>query len=261
MLVRPGVSDGVEVLMVRRSARSAFAPDAFVFPGGTVDPQDAADDAIERTFGTDGERLRSEFRAIVPQQLPSTEEPVGASDAAALYRAAIRELFEEAGILIARTRSGDPLRREMLLDREEHAALERLRQGDGTLATILREHDWFADATALSLFSHWITPPTEPRRYNTHFFLGIAPPAQDGLADAFETHDEIWISPAEALERNRAQTFHLVYPTIKHLERLQAFNNVEDLWAFTKSKPIVTIMPATSPSEGFVMPSALEGQW
>ncbi len=92
----------------------------------------------------------------------------------------------------------------------------------GTLsfADFLAAHDWYADARALTLFSHWITPLSEPRRYNTHFFFAAAPPDQGALADAFETHDGIWIAPALALERQRAGTLHLVYPTIKHLERL-----------------------------------------
>ena len=84
------------------------------------------------------------------------------------------------------------------------------------------------NASALALFSHWITPPIEPRRYNTHFFFAIAPPSQDPLADAHETHDGIWIALAEALERYAQGTMHLVYPTIKHLERLCAFGSAHE---------------------------------
>jgi len=261
MLLRPARDQGFEVLMLRRSSGSAFAPDAFVFPGGTVDPEDASDDAVERTFGTGLDRLRKQFRATIPQQLPSTEAPVGAAEAAALYRAAIRELFEEAGILIARTSSNEPISLAAIQASRVQRERERLRKHEETLAHLLQEHDWFADANELTLFSHWITPPTEPRRFNTHFFIAPAPHAQDGRADAYETHDEIWISPARALERNAEGTLHMIYPTKKHLERLQAFRSVDELMTFAQNKPIQTIMPWTSPDEGFVMPAELEGRW
>ncbi len=107
----------------------------------------------------------------------------------------------------------------------ERVAAERvaLRSGGVSFGDFLAAHDWYADANALTLFSHWITPPSEPRRYNTHFFFAIAPPDQAALADASETHDGIWIAPQAALERRRTGSLHLVYPTIKHLERLQAY--------------------------------------
>jgi recombination protein RecT len=211
MLVRDGPS-GLEVLMVRRSSRSAFAPDAFVFPGGTVDPQDYS-------VAPNGwaERIADEFRAQTPEALSTTEAPVGNADAAALVIAAVRELREEEAVEIAPER--------------------------------------------LVLFSHWITPPTEPRRYNTHFFLAPGDESALASADAFETHDAQWIAPAVALERYVRGEMHLVYPTIKHLERLAEFERVPDVLAYARTKPILTIMPDRAPSEGFVMPAELEGAW
>ena len=198
--------------MVRRNARSAFAPDAFVFPGGTVDQADYAGAPVWAP-----ERLASEFRAGVPRELPSSEPPVGPADAVALVRAAVRELMEEASIVL------DP-------------------------------HD-------LHLFSHWITPPTEPRRYNTHFFIAPARDGHVGTADRVETYDERWIAPADALALHRAEQLHLVYPTIKHLERLAAFASVDDALRFARAKTILTIMPGMAPQEGFVMPASLESAW
>ncbi|HET9028909.1 MAG TPA: NUDIX hydrolase [Candidatus Aquilonibacter sp.] len=208
MLLRDG-AHGLEVLMVRRSSRSSFAPDAFVFPGGTVDEPDY-------TGHTASDRP-AEFRAVVDPGLPTSEPPVNAADAAALVVAAARELREEAAIDV--------------------------------------------DRDALVFFSHWITPPTEPRRYNTHFFVALADADAVGTADAHETHDAQWIAPAEALARGAAGSMHLVYPTVKHLERLAAFERAADAIAFARSKPIVTIMPDRAPSEGFVMPEHLEGAW
>jgi 8-oxo-dGTP pyrophosphatase MutT (NUDIX family) len=211
MLVRDA-AQGVEVLMVRRSSRSAFAPDAFVFPGGTVDPEDYA----SQPNGW-ASRIAHEFRATTPDVLPASEEPVGEADAVALVAAAVRELQEEAAVAVAPER--------------------------------------------MVLFSHWITPPTEPRRYNTHFFLAPGDEAATIAADAFETHDAQWIAPSLALERYARGEMNLVYPTIKHLERLAIFTSVSEALAFARTKPILTIMPDRAPSEGFVMPEELEDAW
>jgi recombination protein RecT len=204
---------GVEVLMLQRSSRSAFAPRAFVFPGGTVDPSDYVSDLP----GWTPERLTREFRATVPAALPSSESAIAPEQARALLRAAVREVREEASIAI--------------------------------------------EPEALLLFSHWITPPTEPRRYNTHFFVTRAPQQQPGIADSIETHDARWIGAAEALEHHRRGAMHLIYPTIMHLERLRDFHSVDALLDYALRKPILTIMPDRSPAEGFVMPDALEGRW
>ncbi len=249
-----------EVYLTRRSASSAFAPDAFVFPGGTIADQDRSEAVRARTLGLQADRLDREFRAALPEALACDEPPVDRESARALTVAALRELFEETGVLLARTTGGLPI--DASGDEWERAAGERVAVRDERLAfaDFLTAHDWYADAEALSLFSHWITPPSEPRRYNTHFFFAVAPPGQDPLADAFETHDGIWISPAAALDRGRAGTMHLVYPTIKHLARLAAFDSVDAALEFARSKPVLTIVPADA-GDDFAIPAALENAW
>ncbi len=96
-----------EVYLTRRSARSAFAPDAFVFPGGTVDGQDVSAIVRRRTLGLNETRLRDEFRATVDASLSTCETPVVPEQGAALLIAALRELFEEAGVLLARDAAGN----------------------------------------------------------------------------------------------------------------------------------------------------------
>ncbi len=213
MLVRDRPAGGFEILMVRRSARSAFAPDAFVFPGGTVETGDYA----RSLEGWSDDRIAREFRAEIPAALPTSVPSVDARDASALIAAAARELQEEASIALT--------------------------------------------PADLSLFSHWITPPTEPRRYDTYFFLARAPRDARGVADALETHDARWFEPHEALESHARGGLHLVYPTIKHLERLRAFDSVGAVLAVGREKPIRTIMPDRSPAEGFTMPASLENAW
>lgn len=249
-----------EVYLTRRSASSAFAPDAFVFPGGTIAPQDLTEAALARTLGLETDRVEGEFRATLPEELACDEPPVERGSARALIVAALRELFEETGVLLARTAGGTPV--DASSEDWRRVAEERIAVRDErlTFADFLKLHDWYADAHALSLFSHWITPPSEPRRYNTHFFFAVAPHGQDALADAFETHDGIWISPGAALERRSAGTMHLVYPTIKHLARLADFGSVDAALEFARSKPVLTIVPADA-GDDFDIPEALENAW
>ncbi len=160
-----------EVYLARRSARSAFAPDAFVFPGGTIDAADASPQMQSRSLGLDDARVSAEFRAAISNELRSSEPAVARAEARALLVAALRELFEEAGVLFARTADGRSVDAAMLEGRGAAAERAGIRNGDLPFADFLASHDWFADTGALTLFSHWITPPSEPRRYNTHFFF------------------------------------------------------------------------------------------
>lgn len=249
-----------EIYLTRRSASAGFAPDAFVFPGGTTEPQDASEAARARTVGLELERLNREFRAEVPRELFCDEPATGDDAAATLMVAALRELFEEAGVLLARTAAAlpiDPLAADWARVAEQR---DTVRNGTLAFADFLAEHDWYADARALTLFSHWITPPSEPRRYNTHFFFAAAPSDQAALADASETHDGIWIDPAGALERWRGGTLHLVYPTIKHLERLARFDSFESALDYARRKRVLTIVPNDT-ADDFEIPAELENAW
>ena len=260
MVARPSPG-GFDVYMARRSARSTFAADAFVFPGGAVEPQDFSAPIAARTLGLESARIAGEFRATVPPALPSDAPPIDRAAAPALIAAALRELFEEAGILLARTRDGDAVDAGAVRSNDVQAARAAIAGGELSFAQFLEARDWFGDGSALTLFSHWITPPSEPRRFNAHFFLARAPEGQTGLADAIEMHEGVWIAPKNALARGREGRFHLVYPTIKHLERLATFATLDDLDAFARAKPILTILPHTTNQSGFALPPSLEGAW
>ncbi|MGB8519194.1 MAG: hypothetical protein WCD38_03435, partial [Candidatus Tumulicola sp.] len=152
ILARPA-APGFEVYMTRRSGRSAFAAGAFVFPGGALDPQDFSAQTAARTVGLESERVAAQFRARIPDELPSTEATVDPARAAALFAAALRELFEESGILLARTRSGDAVAVAEILSSDVHDARSAIASGMLPFATFLERRDWFADARALTLFS------------------------------------------------------------------------------------------------------------
>ena len=254
MLLRSTAHNPVEVFMLRRSAKSAFAPDVFVFPGGTVDAADYEDGALARVDGLDDGRLDALFRA---QRAAALDEPREAApakaDRRALISAALRELFEEAGVLLGAT---PPEAAPSAV----HAARGRVFANEISFAHALLELGTRLDASGLELFSQWITPPNEGRRFNAHFFLARGD-GQHAIADRIETHDEVWIAPQTALERFEAGSYAMVYPTIKHIERLAQFDSVDALLDFAKSKPIVRIMPHVTAGEGFTLPQELEHAW
>ncbi len=262
MLVRPE-ADGFEVFMLRRSEASHFVPDVYVFPGGAVEPQDATERAFARTRGIDADALKTQFRAECAPTFPAPFGTPEQSEAAGLLIAAIRELYEETGVLFACTASGETVSWATLGNAAERLSAARVQVHAGTLtfASLLEELDLYADARTLTLFSHWITPPVFPRRYNAHFFLAEAPPHQVAVADALETHDGLWIAPAQALRKSELGELRMVYPTIKHLERLAQFGNVAQLLQFACTKTIYSIMPDTPAQREFSLPSDLEFAW
>jgi 8-oxo-dGTP pyrophosphatase MutT (NUDIX family) len=256
IVARPA-SQGFEVYLTRRSARSAFAPDAFVFPGGAVDPADYTAEVQARVRGLDDARVSAAFRAEQSVDLPSSEPPVDLASARALYVTALRELFEEAGILLMRSQRDESIDATVDSADPERGAV---RSDARSFATVFERRNAFADAARLALFSHWITPPNENRRFNTHFFVAAVDRERSGSADAAETHDGIWIAPGDALARYAQGSLHLVYPTIKHLERLQGLEAVEELQAFAERKAVVTILPAVA-GGSFQLPDDLENAW
>lgn len=255
MLLRSTARQPLEVFMLRRSAKSAFAPDVFVFPGGTVDESDYAGDALLRVSGASAQRLAGIFRA---ERAPGLEDAEGGAiqeaDRRALVSAALRELFEEAGVLLGADGCADAGPERL------HAAREGVFSGKLRFSQALADLGTHLDAGGLELFSQWITPPGEGRRFNAHFFIARGD-AQHAIADRVETHDEIWIAPKVALERFEAGSYAMVYPTIKHIERLARFDSVDELLEFARSKPILRIMPHMSAADGFTLPPDLEHAW
>jgi 8-oxo-dGTP pyrophosphatase MutT (NUDIX family) len=117
------------------------------------------------------------------------------------------------------------------------------------------------DTATLVLFSHWITPERVPHRFDTHFFIARAPDGQTARADEVETHDGQWIAPRVALLRFGEGTLPMIYPTVKHLERLLLFRDLDELFAFARTKAIQTVMPTIYDDNVFAMRRELEHQW
>jgi recombination protein RecT len=206
---------GVEVLMTRRSASASFAPGAYVFPGGTIDPADAqAHSAAARRPSQDDTHLT---QAI----------------------AAIRESFEELGVLIARHADGEPASAQDIAALDRHDSFVAQCHSRGlVLAT-----------DQVFVLAHWITDRDLPRRFDVPFLVARMPEGQTPVADEAEQFEPVWVRPGDALERHKAGTFFLIFPTIRTLERLAKFPTVDAvLQACASEQPLW----ASCPRAGFV---------
>ena len=196
LLLRDG-DDGLEVLMTRRSVTASFAPGVFVFPGGALD----ADDASERA------RALSRVR-------PSQPDDVRPHSVAA-----IREAFEELGILLAYRPDGSIADASDLerLDRGRDADfLEQLEAGGYTMAL---DRVWW--------LCHWITDRDLPKRFDVRFFVAPVPHGQEPIADEGEQFEPVWTSPKRALERHEKGDFDMIFPTVRTLRRLAQMPDVD----------------------------------
>jgi 8-oxo-dGTP pyrophosphatase MutT (NUDIX family) len=220
MLLRDG-DDGMEVFMIVRHHKSDVHAGALVFPGGRVDPGDyeVAVDA-----------------AVFPAQ--------NGMDAgrAALQVAAVRETFEECGVLLARARGDEALigaARLHDIKAEHYAAMIR---GQRTFGAILAAENLVLAPETMVYFANWITPERRTKRFDTHFFLAAAPPDQIALHDGYEAVDSVWISPAVALERANAGTYDLRFPTQMNLQKLGRHRLSAAAMDAARASRVVTVM-------------------
>ena len=225
---------GLEVLMLERHRAVDFVPGAMVFPGGKVDAGDRQAGLRARTAGAGG--------------LDDAALAAGAGgldDAALAVRvAAIREAFEECGVLLARPRgSGEPVSGGRV--RELRARYrEALHAGRADLASLVEREDLVLAADRLVHFAHWVTPLVVPRRYDTHFFAAEAPPDQAAAHDGLESVDSLWIAPRRALEESAAGRLAIVLPTLLNLERLARSASVAEALEAARRAPVVRVLPS-----------------
>jgi 8-oxo-dGTP pyrophosphatase MutT (NUDIX family) len=228
VLMRDSAS-GLEVLLLRRNQRAGFVPGAYVFPGGRVDPADSSPHALARLDGLTAERAAERL------DLPDGDPP-----AIAYYVAALREAFEETGILVggppadrsARPGAGEvaPVREDLLEDRI-------------TFAEALARLDRRASADALEYLAHWITPEREPRRYDTRFFAARIPEGAEPVIDAREMTHALWITPAAGVLGAREKELPMILPTVRTLEQLSAFRGTEEVLQALPHLAVPTILP------------------
>ena len=181
--MRDAEPSGVEVFVLRRTASAAFAADMYVFPGGRVDDVDGASELEPYCDGLDD--------ATASARLGIDHGGL------AYWVAAVRECFEEAGVLLARRRDGGPL----VVDETERKAVHA---GELSMQQLCERDDLVLDLTAIRYIAHWVTPVGEgPRRFDTRFFLAAAPDDQEGLHDDAELVHSMWVRPADAVRAGR----------------------------------------------------------
>lgn len=227
---------GLEVLLLQRAFTLKFMPGAYVFPGGALDPADSSADLHAMCTGP-GDEAASRVLGVERGGL-------------AYWIAAIREAFEEAGILLAYDASGGmvPLNGEFAERYRSHRSSLDERHGD--FGAIVRGEGLRLAADRLVYFGHWITPATVPRRYDTRFFLAVAPERQDAMHDNHETIAHVWVRPRDALEPDAREKLKLRFPTIRTLEEFARHETAAELLAAVSSKRIVSPLQPRITREG-----------
>lgn len=220
MLVRDG-AEGMEVFMIVRHEKSDVHAGALVFPGGRVDPEDYD--------------LAKDPRVLPP--LPDTDGRM-----AALRVAAIRETFEECGVMLARAQGESALVGATRLGEIEARHRGPMMKGERSFGAILEAEKLVLAADAMTYFANWITPERRPKRFDTHFFVASAPPDQIALHDGYEAVDSVWLTPSTAIERAKAGVYQLRFPTQMNLQKLGRHNVSTAAIEAARASRVVTIM-------------------
>lgn len=217
-------NSGIEVFMVKRHHQIDFASGALVFPGGKVDPNDL--DPQLRDF-CDGSKGLDEYRL-------------------SLAACAVREAFEESGILLAR-KSGE----NTLLDATSATGLSgwrpKLNNSEVGLVEFAQKEKLRLALDTLVPFAHWITPVFMPKRFDTHFYLAEAPQGQLGRHDGSESVDSVWVNPLEAMEDKR---WTIIFPTKMNLKVLGQSRTTAEAIAKARGTPVVTVEPKVETIDG-----------
>jgi len=218
LMVRDGKA-GLEVFMVVRHHQIDFASGALVFPGGKVD--DGDERVRERCAGADGDDTMMSLQV-----------------------AAIREAFEECGILLARPNGEDAI-----IGSEQLARLEpyrdALNKGDVGIGEFLQTEDLVLACDLLQPFAHWITPEMMPKRFDTRFYIAAAPSDHLAVHDGHESVDSVWISPDDALKGAKSGKYTVIFPTLLNIQMLGESRSVDDAMKTAAERDIVTVLPWT----------------
>ena len=221
LLLRDG-AQGMEVFMVVRHHQIDFASGALVFPGGSIDADDhaIAKDTSLFNGGAGLDALGIAFR-------------IGA----------IRETFEECGILLAREMGSSALVSAAHADAIADKHRVALNKGERTFSDIVATEGIVLALDLLVPFAHWITPAGVPKRFDTHFYLAVAPADQLGAHDGHESVDSVWVRPNEAVEGAKTGKFKLVFATERNLIKLGKQATTASSLDAARKGSVVTVCP------------------
>ena len=208
--------------MLRRNLNSDFVGGAYVFPGGGVDVGDA---------GASGQRLSLGLSDVDASKRLNLEH-----GGLAYYVACLRELFEEAGLLVACDERGDPVQFS------DDATIQRLaghrravNRGELGFIEMMDREGLCLDLRGLEYVAHWVTPVGAPRRFDTRFFVALAPEGQVATHDAGETVADQWVRPLDALAAHGRGELDMIFPTIKNLEAIAHFATAREVLDYARS--------------------------
>ena len=234
ILVRDSRRKPFELFLMRRHKKQNFMGGAFVYPGGALDKADCDAELIQYMDGI------SVAQAILSLNEPETPE----EKVLGLFFAAVRETFEESGVLLADV-TVNPTNPEKSRALADHLNGYRHQIHDGNLSLkdfAVKENFRYALDHLMPL-ARWITPEVESRRFDTRFFIARIPRHQNPYHDDIEMVESLWLTPEEALAKNAAGEIMLMPPTLKTIEEISAFSSVDELFASISRGKIAPILP------------------
>lgn len=218
VLLRAAISNGFEVFLTRRPEHMEFLGGMYGYPGGAVIQDDFSQRMIRRCTGLAPERAREIIGARFNDR-----------QAVAFWVAAIRELFEETGVLLAADAEGRRLsaeqRQTIRLAEKQRALLEN----SLSFIDLLENDDLYCDLGRLGYFSHWQTPAQNPVRFDTRFFIAALPQDQIPLATSFEVAQSVWLTPERAMQLHQRGELPMIFPTFAALRTLADFDTLESV--------------------------------
>jgi 8-oxo-dGTP pyrophosphatase MutT (NUDIX family) len=233
ILLRNKEPEGFEVFLLKRHEKSSFMGGNYVYPGGRVDRGDGSSEMCSFSEGVTLEEAR-----IILGRTISPEESF------AHWIAGIRELFEEAGVLLAYDQGGKLLQLKSREERERFLHYrESLQKNEMRICEMAREENLRFALDQLHYYAHWITPEARSERFDTRFFLTRYPLGQEATHDQKETTAGAWLTPRKALQENLTGEVVLSPPTLKTLEDLSQFENIEEIFHPLKKADIQPILP------------------
>jgi 8-oxo-dGTP pyrophosphatase MutT (NUDIX family) len=239
ILLRDKKPRGFEVFLLKRHEKSSFMGGNFVYPGGRVDREDGSLEICSFSKGMTFDEAQKILGGTI-----SPEESI------AHWIAGIRELFEEAGVLLAYDQQGNLFQ---IRNQEEPEKFLRYREflhsGRTTVCQMAQEENLLFALDQLHYYAHWITPEARSERFDTRFFLACHPEGQEANYDQRETIAELWITPQKALEGNLKGEVILSPPTLKTLEDLSRFESIDEVFSSLKTKDIRPILPVLTKVE------------
>jgi 8-oxo-dGTP pyrophosphatase MutT (NUDIX family) len=221
VLIRNGAV-GIEVFMLVRHTDLDFASGAMVFPGGGVDPHDRV----------------PEIRAYLPAGMDDVDD-----DELALRVAAIREAYEECGVLLVRPKGNNALLDAQRLRAIDERYAEARSQHRLDLGQVLREENLELAADLLIPLAHWITPASQPKRFDTRFYVAEAPCDHVAIHDGYESVESAWMTVEDICKDADAGLRHVMFPTRMNLERVGVHSDVNSALAAATQLPIVPVLP------------------